>query len=147
MNRRPPRSTRTDTLFPYTTLFRSPAAAEPRPPEHHGSPPAPEAAAHAAIAEDHDEDDRHDDDPEEPGRARAPIALRQKPCGFGVPGLRLFIGELELRDQRVRARQDSFRHTPFTEIRHYRLLTDDARSEERRGGNEGVRTGRSRGRQ
>src|SRR3546814_4485587 len=89
MNRRPPRSTRTDTLFPYTTLFRSPAAAEPRPPEHHGSPPAPEAAAHAAIAEDHDEDDRHDDDPEEPGRARAPIALRQKPCGFGVPGLRL----------------------------------------------------------
>src|SRR3546814_9136056 len=27
MLRRPPRSTRTDTLFPYTTLFRSPAAA------------------------------------------------------------------------------------------------------------------------
>src|SRR3546814_1082288 len=25
MNRRPPRSTRTDPLFPYTTLFRSPA--------------------------------------------------------------------------------------------------------------------------
>src|SRR3546814_12705285 len=33
MIRRPPRSTRTDTLFPYTTLFRSPgvqAAAEGR---------------------------------------------------------------------------------------------------------------------
>src|SRR3546814_16113792 len=29
MIRRPPRSTRTDTLFPYTTLFRSPFAAEP----------------------------------------------------------------------------------------------------------------------
>src|SRR3546814_5395536 len=29
MKRRPPRSTRTDTLFPYTTLFRSLAAAEP----------------------------------------------------------------------------------------------------------------------
>src|SRR3546814_15359183 len=28
MIRRPPRSTRTDTLFPYTTLFRSPAADE-----------------------------------------------------------------------------------------------------------------------
>src|SRR3546814_2827522 len=28
--RRPPRSTRTDTLFPYTTLFRSHAAAAPR---------------------------------------------------------------------------------------------------------------------
>src|SRR3546814_3613800 len=29
MIRRPPRSTRTDTLFPYTTLFRSPATAIP----------------------------------------------------------------------------------------------------------------------
>src|SRR3546814_14015846 len=34
MKRRPPRSTRTDTLFPYTTLFRSPvhAQAAPTPP-------------------------------------------------------------------------------------------------------------------
>src|SRR3546814_9198577 len=29
MMRRPPRSTRTDTLFPYTTLFRAPAARLP----------------------------------------------------------------------------------------------------------------------
>src|SRR3546814_2778906 len=29
MIRRPPRSTRTDTLFPYTTLFRSPENAKP----------------------------------------------------------------------------------------------------------------------
>src|SRR3546814_17394258 len=29
MRRRPPRSTRTDTLFPYTTLFRSIAPAPP----------------------------------------------------------------------------------------------------------------------
>src|SRR3546814_7547765 len=29
MRRRPPRSTRTDTLFPYTTRFRSPRAARP----------------------------------------------------------------------------------------------------------------------
>src|SRR3546814_16699738 len=29
MIRRPPRSTRTDTLFPYTTLFRSPLCAIP----------------------------------------------------------------------------------------------------------------------
>src|SRR3546814_1272139 len=28
MRRRPPRSTRTDTLFPYTTLFRSPSATD-----------------------------------------------------------------------------------------------------------------------
>src|SRR3546814_2698582 len=31
MIRRPPRSTRTDTLFPYTTLFRSPAVPLRRP--------------------------------------------------------------------------------------------------------------------
>src|SRR3546814_10359528 len=30
MHRRPPRSTRTDTLFPYTTLFRSDAAERPQ---------------------------------------------------------------------------------------------------------------------
>src|SRR3546814_10806065 len=40
MIRRPPRSTRTDTLFPYTTLFRSPSRsarrARPTPPS---SPP------------------------------------------------------------------------------------------------------------
>src|SRR3546814_10678588 len=29
MIRRPPRSTRTDTLFPYTTLFRSPSISSP----------------------------------------------------------------------------------------------------------------------
>src|SRR3546814_9239607 len=33
MIRRPPRSTRTDTLFPYTTLFRSDVV---RPPENNG---------------------------------------------------------------------------------------------------------------
>src|SRR3546814_8736971 len=31
MIRRPPRSTRTDTLFPYTTLFRSPEGTTPEP--------------------------------------------------------------------------------------------------------------------
>src|SRR3546814_5628899 len=31
MRRRPPRSTRTDTLFPYTTLFRSPVRGSPWP--------------------------------------------------------------------------------------------------------------------
>src|SRR3546814_9333671 len=39
MIRRPPRSTRTDTLFPYTTLFRSiiaDGAAEAAKPQHHG---------------------------------------------------------------------------------------------------------------
>src|SRR3546814_7216629 len=36
MIRRPPRSTRTDTLFPYTTLFRS-----ARQGDRHGEEPAP----------------------------------------------------------------------------------------------------------
>src|SRR3546814_6407045 len=35
MIRRPPRSTRTDTLFPYTTLFRSPGNQLSRPPPGH----------------------------------------------------------------------------------------------------------------
>src|SRR3546814_6986343 len=43
MRRRPPRSTRTDTLFPYTTLFRSagrqPAVAAPRPQQGHRAGP------------------------------------------------------------------------------------------------------------
>src|SRR3546814_6857007 len=52
MIRRPPRSTRTDTLFPYTTLFRSAAATPPAPgrtgwrtaaagPERSSTPPHP----------------------------------------------------------------------------------------------------------
>src|SRR3546814_4060992 len=36
MLRRPPRSTRTDTLFPYTTLFRSGPPGHPRDPGAHG---------------------------------------------------------------------------------------------------------------
>src|SRR3546814_20168177 len=41
MIRRPPRSTRTDTLFPYTTLFRSPAF-----PPRAGADPLSGPAAH-----------------------------------------------------------------------------------------------------
>src|SRR3546814_5701293 len=39
MIRRPPRSTRTDTLFPYTTLFRSPPARRRRRPPRRWSAP------------------------------------------------------------------------------------------------------------
>src|SRR3546814_1480262 len=39
MIRRPPRSTRTDTLFPYTTLFRSGRGAEGQPCLHRLFPP------------------------------------------------------------------------------------------------------------
>src|SRR3546814_4252475 len=38
MVRRPPRSTRTDTLFPYTTLFRSPIAPAAAPSRHAPEP-------------------------------------------------------------------------------------------------------------
>src|SRR3546814_4369608 len=49
MIRRPPRSTRTDTLFPYTTLFRSDGVDhEPRPqPMPAGDPCLARRAAHA----------------------------------------------------------------------------------------------------
>src|SRR3546814_9941155 len=53
MIRRPPRSTRTDTLFPYTTLFRSaPAPATHRRPTRAGCrPPSAPAAKRPAVAE------------------------------------------------------------------------------------------------
>src|SRR3546814_4048506 len=51
MIRRPPRSTRTDTLFPYTTLFRSPAATLPRlPPPPVPARPAPKPFGGTDIA-------------------------------------------------------------------------------------------------
>src|SRR3546814_1050332 len=58
MIRRPPRSTRTDTLFPYTTLFRSGAEASRG--GHHR--PAPQRAALCLAAQHHEgeeEADRH----------------------------------------------------------------------------------------
>src|SRR3546814_6673382 len=39
MIRRPPRATRTDTLFPYTTLFRSRRLRDPLPPEQEQGKP------------------------------------------------------------------------------------------------------------
>src|SRR3546814_10296742 len=53
MIRRPPRSTRTDTLFPYTTLFRS-ARGKPgvRRPAHLPAVPAAPAARRAQQADD-----------------------------------------------------------------------------------------------
>src|SRR3546814_8021550 len=54
MIRRPPRSTRTDTLFPYTTLFRScrPIAARPGCNLVHGT------IARVIVADDHAQRDR-----------------------------------------------------------------------------------------
>src|SRR3546814_3615728 len=79
MIRRPPKSTRTDTLFPYTPLFRSAAAADPAaedPAQHRGrGPPARPADRHlgggAAGARTH------------PGRTLQPAAAgRRVPQAF-----------------------------------------------------------------
>src|SRR3546814_10826150 len=53
MIRRPPRSTRTDTLFPYTTLFRSDAGQQP------GHDVADDAAARALRRQVRGEGDQH----------------------------------------------------------------------------------------
>src|SRR3546814_1281042 len=55
MIRRPPRSTRTDTLFPYTTLFRShrhgvPELQPGRPPDGDGERPVRPARLSPAVA-------------------------------------------------------------------------------------------------
>src|SRR3546814_17134734 len=52
MTRRPPRSTRTDTLFPYTTLFRSPRA-QPHLPQRLLDPAPALGGVHAAVAQRH----------------------------------------------------------------------------------------------
>src|SRR3546814_7420553 len=48
MIRRPPRSTRTDTLFPYTTLFRSPCPASGRAPRNTPAGARPPLSARCA---------------------------------------------------------------------------------------------------
>src|SRR3546814_15036774 len=62
MIRRPPRSTRTDTLFPYTTLFRSPSqAARPgsRSVGWHGNPSDGERPAMPGIHPDITRSEEH----------------------------------------------------------------------------------------
>src|SRR3546814_13171707 len=58
MIRRPPRSTRTDTLFPYTTLFRSPCwrcrnSYRMRERFRHRGPPCPATAGRRPRSEEH----------------------------------------------------------------------------------------------
>src|SRR3546814_16249153 len=50
MIRRPPRSTRTDTLFPYTTLFRSGVAEPGTRRKRTGRPREPEPVGHRRLA-------------------------------------------------------------------------------------------------
>src|SRR3546814_18750995 len=51
MRRRPPRSTRTDTLFPYTTLFRSYLGADGDHPNHRPGAAEPLDAHITAVAQ------------------------------------------------------------------------------------------------
>src|SRR3546814_19074170 len=69
MIRRPPRSTLTDTLFPYTTLFRSQAAAQ-----------AAAGGAHLSRSGRRQGRDRHGD-----GAAGDAISLRLGRSGGGEP--------------------------------------------------------------
>src|SRR3546814_15684032 len=75
MIRRPPRSTRTDTLFPYTTLSRSVLEQAPRlPPRHHGACAGRGAAGHVSR-------------PQEPAdRRRDAVARDRRPCAALSPG-------------------------------------------------------------
>src|SRR3546814_6884446 len=68
MIRRPPRSTHTDTLFPYTTLFRSPAPPPLRRPAAGSGDPG---RAHRG----HDRD--HDDGPARPLLRRHHVLARR----------------------------------------------------------------------
>src|SRR3546814_20630229 len=60
MIRRPPRSTRTDTLFPYTTLFRSPRRSrEAHDPVHRRGPSFQQSPAGRASARSGERSEEH----------------------------------------------------------------------------------------
>src|SRR3546814_15307300 len=119
MIRRPPRSTRTDTLFPYTTLFRSVVqaggeiVAEQQHPLEHGDPGLGEDAATVGDADD-----------EGLGARGAPLLQGQ----VGQPEAGLAAVEAELADAPVGA--------PVGDA--LRRLGRALRSEERRVGKECV---------
>src|SRR3546814_2123405 len=69
MIRRPPRSTRTDTLFPYTTLFRSAAAQDGAAGEH---PRDRRRSALGAVRPDRGQPDPLHDDGRRPSGDRDP---------------------------------------------------------------------------
>src|SRR3546814_16574968 len=80
MIRRPPRSTRTAPLFPYTTLFRS--AAPQRPESLRGGRPAPEFHRRRRGAVGHPVGDQPPDPPARGAAGRA--AVPPHPQGAGA---------------------------------------------------------------
>src|SRR3546814_19462766 len=121
MIRLPPRSTRTDTLFPYTTLFRSSSASM----AGAGSISPAEISGMSPVLV--------------VGALLGQMKLTKPQCGQAVSLFGLSEAEKRLLNE------VPVRSTPMT-------LTDQliyrfrfyARSEERRGGKEGVHKGRSR---
>src|SRR3546814_4614189 len=97
MIRRPPRSTRTDTPFPYTTLFRSAAAEDPA---------AAEAARIASIRRSYYDTPQH---------RRAMIAERQYPPLLDPKALR-FIGQQTF--CHVACQQDHYANVAKINIQH-----------------------------
>src|SRR3546814_16074897 len=78
MIRRPPRSTRTDTLFPYTTLFRSRDRAAPRMAERRRVQPRKHGARHRSLWTQAAH--RH------PRRGKRRIGARRRGTGAAVGG-------------------------------------------------------------
>src|SRR3546814_14152193 len=91
MIRRPPRSTRTDTLFPYTTLFRAGSRAPPPARCRHPAAPAASCSTPCLILQ-----------PPLPGAlqtlssARRTAGRTRSGPGLGLPALRLEIGNAVL---------------------------------------------------
>src|SRR3546814_20613252 len=118
MKRRPPRSTRTDTLLPYTTLFRSVHYGEGQPPFHqiyrvaaeHVAPPAVKHGKTLALTG---------------GNRFQIVAARDQLCG----DIGLLRPDLEQQLQQIGDKR--------------RILAHAGKSEARRAGKEGVSTCRS----
>src|SRR3546814_17469514 len=121
MIRRPPRSTRTDTLFPYTTLFRS-----DRPVSRIQPRPALVLLYERAKGL------------EQPQRGVRNVAKR-----VGVTRQHLQLGDLPVPHQRA-----DVLVCPLDRLDHGAVVAEKGpkpRTEERRVGTGGVRTGRARG--
>src|SRR3546814_14308560 len=121
MIRRPPRSTRTDTLFPYTTLFRSSHRAWVQP------PPCPPRRAGCGCSRRRPCDGEKGHEAE--ASFRHPSYARARPGGAGFSECR-GAGEIAPRPARTAAQAEEDRAT----VR---------RTEERREGTEGGSTSKS----
>src|SRR3546814_15048871 len=132
MIRRPPRSTRTDTLFPYTTLFRSPLqlqlrAVEPCQRRDRHVAAAVQRAVHRALGLD-------------AGAGMRVVEHRAK-----RDGARIVVAAFD-RDRALRRRRQPVRRIePSADaLAEAQPLQSGAESEERRVGKEWVSTCRSR---